>query len=590
MKKEQTSPSQETGLNDSAIELAHTKKLLAQFKSLLDALPDPIFMKDESLRWIYGNPSILKLYAIDPNNYIGKTECELLPAEFAASCMQSDEVAKNTMRVHIAEEQARDDHGNLHFYEVYKVPFETPAQVFGGLIGVGRDITDRKQAQEELATALEQQRYLAEHDDLTGLLNLRSFKLEFQRIVPDCRYLILISIDRFSDFNDLFGHNAGDILLQSFARSLQALSPEKPIARIGAKEFALLMAGDLGQVNDSVQRFLATSSLPHQHEVMWSIDYQQSISVGIAEVDTTDTALTALARADAALHQAKRIYSNSVCIYNESHKAHIQQQASERNQLLSILSRQNAMLPYFQPIIMLADPQQNKAEVLLRFVDEQGKVFFDCNLIKAAEHYGIIDRISRRIVELSFAQQKQWRDCGINIELSINLSALDLVNDTLCHWIARHADDVGVSAKNIIFEVTESQSLPILEKAANNIAYLKSQGFRLALDDFGVGFTSFDLLKKYPFDLLKIDGAFVRGLVESREDVAIVKALQAVSKEFQIKTIAECVENETTYQAVQALNIDGIQGCYFAKAMSAKDYEQYIRANSATTNLSPSKW
>lgn len=127
------------------------KRLINQFKSLLDAIPDPVFMKDQELKWIYGNPVILNLYNIDSENYIGKTEDQLLPAEFAESCMESDRQAVAARTVSKSEECARAEDGSIRYYEVFKVPFHDELTgKFQGLIGVGRDITDRKAAQEEL--------------------------------------------------------------------------------------------------------------------------------------------------------------------------------------------------------------------------------------------------------------------------------------------------------------------------------------------------------------------------------------------------------------------------------------------------------
>lgn len=141
-------------------QLSQSQKLITQFKNLLDSIPDPIFMKDENLLWIYENPVILNLYNIDPNNYIGKAEDELLPQEFAQSCMQSDIDAKNSKILNKSEERARDKEGNLHYYEVFKVPSYNQNDTFEGLIGIGRDITKTKQLTEQLSSALEEQKKL----------------------------------------------------------------------------------------------------------------------------------------------------------------------------------------------------------------------------------------------------------------------------------------------------------------------------------------------------------------------------------------------------------------------------------------------
>lgn len=149
-------------------ELASNKKLIEQFKGLLDSIPDPVFMKDENLLWIYGNPVILNLYNINPNNYIGKSEDKLLPIEFAKSCMLSDEKARDAKCVSKSEERARDENGNIHFYEVFKVPFYENEE-FKGLIGVGRDITETKIARQNLEKALEQQKLLTQQSKLISM-------------------------------------------------------------------------------------------------------------------------------------------------------------------------------------------------------------------------------------------------------------------------------------------------------------------------------------------------------------------------------------------------------------------------------------
>lgn len=149
----------EDKINMLEVALEEKTKLVNHFINLLNSIPDPVFMKDENLLWIYGNPVILNLYNIDPNNYIGKAEDELLPMEFAQSCMKSDENARDSKQIKKSEERARDQDDKLHYYEVFKVPFYENNS-FKGLIGVGRDITETKEKTIELQNALETQKQL----------------------------------------------------------------------------------------------------------------------------------------------------------------------------------------------------------------------------------------------------------------------------------------------------------------------------------------------------------------------------------------------------------------------------------------------
>ncbi len=256
------------------------KHLISQFKTLLDSIPDPVFMKDENLRWIYGNPVILNLYSIDPDNYVGKTEDQLLPEEFAQSCIESDRQAVAKGSISKSEERARDPEGNLHFYEVFKVPSYDKHGTFSGLIGVGRDITERKEVQEaleaenkkrreneiqlaHLAKTLEDQvrkrtaeleeekesaMSLSYVDTLTGLNNRRAF-FEKSHVIDinarnrDCGYaVIILDIDYFKHVNDTYGHAEGDIVLKECAaivkENLRATDIE---GRIGGEEFAVTL-------------------------------------------------------------------------------------------------------------------------------------------------------------------------------------------------------------------------------------------------------------------------------------------------------------------------------------------------------------
>ncbi len=259
----------------------HLKHLIFQFKNLLDSIPDPVFMKDEHLRWIYGNPVILNLYNIDKDNYVGKTEDQLLPEEFAESCMESDRKAVAKGSISKSEECARDPEGKLHFYEVFKVPsYHHETGAFTGLIGVGRDITERKEAQEALEAENKKRRAneiqlahltktleeqvrkrtaeleaekasalnLSYIDTLTGLNNRRAFfeksyVIDINARNRNCGYAVIIfDIDYFKQVNDTYGHAVGDVVLKQSANVIKANLRATDIeGRIGGEEFAVTL-------------------------------------------------------------------------------------------------------------------------------------------------------------------------------------------------------------------------------------------------------------------------------------------------------------------------------------------------------------
>ena len=330
-------------------ELKHT---IAQFKSLLDSIPDPVFMKDENLRWIYGNPVILDLYSIDRENYIGKTEDQLLPKEFADSCMESDRMAVEKRTISKSEERARDKDDNLHYYEVFKVPtYDEESGAFRGLIGVGRDITERKEAQEALedenkirkeneekladltatleqkvhdrTTELNDQRlkaeYLATVDVLTGLNNRRAFYDKSLQADKKARHynevysVIVLDVDLFKDVNDTYGHAVGDDALKALADAIRTLLRTTDIeGRVGGEEFAITLVNTAltGAVRLAERLCEEIANIDLQHN---GKKITLTASLGVSEFNASANCFDdVVAKADQALYEAKTSGRNCV--------------------------------------------------------------------------------------------------------------------------------------------------------------------------------------------------------------------------------------------------------------------------------------
>ncbi len=335
-------------------ENAELKALIVQFKRLLDSIPDPVFMKDEGLHWIYGNPVILDLYSIDRDNYVGKTEDQLLPKEFADSCMESDRQAVAKGTISKSEERARDAEDNIHFYEVFKVPSYDPEDgAFLGLIGVGRDITERKAAQEalevennkrkenekelrELTETLEQKvlqrteelnrqrlkaEYLATVDVLTELNNRRAFYEKSIAVHQEAkRYrhtysVIVLDVDLFKKVNDTYGHAVGDEALKMLASIIKSALRESDVeGRVGGEEFAITLPNTTvdGAV-ELAQRIcnkVEQSALDHENKKILL-----TVSLGVSEVKPEYKCFDELvAKADKALYLAKNSGRNCVMV------------------------------------------------------------------------------------------------------------------------------------------------------------------------------------------------------------------------------------------------------------------------------------
>ncbi len=346
-------------MSDKEIEVlqqenSELKALIVQFKRLLDSIPDPVFMKDEGLHWIYGNPVILDLYSIDRDNYVGKTEDQLLPKEFADSCMESDRQAVAKGTISKSEERARDAEDNIHFYEVFKVPSYNPEDgVFLGLIGVGRDITERKAAQEalevennkrkenekelrELTETLEQKvlqrteelnrqrikaEYLATVDVLTELNNRRAFYEKSIAVHEEAkRYghtysVIVLDVDLFKKVNDTYGHAVGDEALKMLASIIKNALRESDVeGRVGGEEFAITLPNTT--VDGAVELAQRICNKVEQS----TLDYKNkkillTVSLGVSEVKPGYECFDELvAKADKALYLAKKSGRNCVMV------------------------------------------------------------------------------------------------------------------------------------------------------------------------------------------------------------------------------------------------------------------------------------
>ena len=318
-------------LEEALEEIARQNKLIEQFKGLLDSIPDPVFMKDENLRWIYGNPVILNLYNIDKNNYIGKTEDQLLPKEFAESCMQSDNNAVAAKAISKSTEQARDEAGNLHYYEVFKVPFYEQDDTFRGLIGVGRDITERKKAQESLEetnvqleaelTLRKKMEHLANIDPMTNTYNRRFFSSTSVSIIKlalrekKTFSVMIIDIDKFKEINDTYGHPIGDKVIIGLANTLKnRLRESDVIARVGGDEFAIILTDtDFEHAKDIAENLRDTVEKKGVLlEDKKRLKYTISIGVTDFSAETDKKIEELLKRADDGLYLAKENGKNQI--------------------------------------------------------------------------------------------------------------------------------------------------------------------------------------------------------------------------------------------------------------------------------------
>jgi diguanylate cyclase (GGDEF)-like protein len=433
----------------------------------------------------------------------------------------------------------------------------------GWIEGSLQDVTERSKAVERL-------QFLAEHDPLTGSLNRRGIELaiaaQSEEVTPWA--LAYIDLDRFKLVNDLFGHRAGDeVLKQVAARTRTLVRPEHAVGRIGGDEFICVM-GNTG-IDDAIEqcRELVTllSSAPYQ---VGNCAFQVKASIGLVECSTGVRVQDALSNADGACREAKNVAHGHLVTYRKGAAA-FEERAKEL-MLVETLGQNrlpSGLFLVMQPIMSLAAPTESlDFEVLLRWRAPDGSTLPAGKVIVAAEESGNIAAIDRWVLSSVLDWLETNRAALSKTRfICVNLSGGSLNDEQFMEDIfalfARHRSIV----RYLCLEITESVALHDLENTQRFIARVHDMGGKIALDDFGAGYTSFKYLKDLSADALKIDGEFIRTMCAHPADTAIVEAIVALARNLGMRSIAEWVEDAETLRALKDIGVDYVQGFVIAK-------------------------
>jgi diguanylate cyclase (GGDEF)-like protein len=434
--------------------------------------------------------------------------------------------------------------------------------------------------QEKIRAATAKLSWQAEHDALTGLLNRAGFDIALQQawettLTQNLRHCLLyLDLDQFKLVNDSSGHQAGDELLRQLARSMRrTLRGSDVVARLGGDEFGILLTecdAHVGeQLGEKLRRMISNFRFSWNGRL-----FQVGASIGLVELDQDwpDTAHL-MSAADAACYAAKDAGRNKVRLYRRGDEE-VERRRGEMawvGRLTRAMQAEHFRL-YFQPIVSLIDPASGvdrgrHFELLLRLHDEEFPVL-PTAFIPAAERYQIMPTIDRWVIEHTLYQcagSLQKLDKG-QVVLSINLSGASLSNAQFQAFVRAAMQEHAQIAPHLCFEITETAAISNLESVRDLIDDLKKLGCRFSLDDFGSGLSSFAYLQSLAVDFLKIDGAFVRDMVQNPVDAAMVEAIAKVARIMGIRTVAEFVEDRATADALRALGVDYGQGHFYATA------------------------
>ncbi|MDH5446276.1 MAG: EAL domain-containing protein [Gammaproteobacteria bacterium] len=455
----------------------------------------------------------------------------------------------------------------LWIRSIHNIEVENGKLITRGLL---IDINDQKKTEERII-------YLADHDALTGLYNRRRFQEELEhQIAYSQRFnqsgaLLFIDLDQFKYINDTMGHQAGDECLLSVTRSLSTTLRNIDImGRLGGDEFGVILPHTtLDEAVIVAQHLLdqLENRAPFQEELTTHI----SASIGITiftEHGSTPSEL--LAKADAAMYAAKRKGRSQYHTYMHDDETLLQMHAKVHweDKIHRALSEDRFTLHY-QPIFNLKTMEIIHYEALLRLEDQDGSLIYPHAFLDTAEHFGLIRDIDKWVLRSAVAMQAESIQSGNPISIAINLSGRNFGHSDILHHLTEALDEFQADPQALIFEVTETAAVENFGRARSFIESLRSLGCRFALDDFGVGYSSFHYLRNLPVDMIKIDGSFVRNLHLNQFDRIIIKAIADVAEGLAILTIAEFVENEEIRELLIELGIEFGQGYQLAMPMES---------------------
>jgi diguanylate cyclase (GGDEF)-like protein len=449
----------------------------------------------------------------------------------------------------------------------------------------------RLQAAEAKVAYAERVEYLAYHDALTALPNRSLFsKLLIQHIHEAHRYqrqmaVLFLDLDRFKQINDTLGHDAGDQLLQEVANRLKACLRESDIvARLGGDEFVVLLPqlSDEKYVAATAQKILAAIARPFN---LRGKEFRVTASIGISlfSRDGQDEQ-TLKKNADIAMYQAKQQGKNTFQFYSEKLNAESLERQTLEFGLRHALERNEFRLHY-QAKRDIRSGQITGMEALLRWEHPDLGLVAPMQFIPVAEETGLIVPIGKWVLRTACEQNVAWQQQGLpHLCIAVNLTARQFVDEHLLSDLATILTDTGMDARLLELEITESLLMQDVRKTLQVLTGLKELDIRIAIDDFGIGYSSLSALKQFPLDSIKIDRSFIRDVTSQAEDRALTEAIITMGRSLSLTVVAQGVETKEQADFLRDNACDEFQGFYFNKPVPADQFKVLLQAQTVRTN------
>jgi diguanylate cyclase (GGDEF)-like protein len=452
---------------------------------------------------------------------------------------------------------------------------------------VGRASKQLRRQTDDLRRQADVNEHLAFHDSLTDLPNRILFHdraaqaIEGAKRTGECVALMLLDLDRFKEINDTLGHHNGDLLLKQIAERLRAeLRGSDSVARLGGDEFGVL----LSTVSDSASALSVgkkVRQLLHQPLTLQGITLDLDTSIGVAIYpDHGQDVETLLQRADIAMYIAKEDHSGCE-LYAAGRDEYSPSRLALVSELRRAIDRQELIL-YYQPKAQLADGQVSGVEALVRWQHPERGLIPPAEFIPLAERTGLIRDLTWSVLESALRQLREWQDQALELNVSVNLSARDLLDLALPDSVEELLARFELPAERLELEITESVILADPMRARAVLSRLDTMGVQLAIDDFGSGYSSLAYLKRLPVGEIKIDRSFVMNMEHDENDAVIVRSTIDLGRNLGLRVVAEGVESEATWRQLAHLRCDQAQGFFLTPPVPADQLVQWLRQRPAT--------
>ena len=549
-------------------------------KSVFDHTSEGVFVLDAHKRFLSVNPAYTDVTGQQAETIVGKSLVDVSQTPQANQVYDQIFEAledKGQWQGELLEKRLHGDY--FPQFTQINVISDTSGGVkyYAGLIS---DMSDHREADEKLD-------YLLNYDGLTRLANRVQFQNQLHRALMRWQNdnlpfaLVLMDVDRFKHFNDSYGHEASDAILQTVAERLSNnVQRVDVLARIGGNEFACIVAcSPTFQVTKFAERLF--HSLTDKPYSLAGSEVVLSCSVGIALVPEHTESIEMLVRYGAlAVQKAKYSGGNQIQLFDESLKTFSRERLEIEKELRSGLAN-NELEVFYQPKLDLHQGLIRSYEALVRWNHPERGLISPQEFVAIAEENGLISDLGAYVLRAAAKQTKQWQNMGFgDLSVSVNLSPRQLLDASITHIIEEVLDESQIAPQFLELELTETALMEDVAGVVARLKELRALGVKVSIDDFGTGYSSLSYLRTLPVDTLKIDREFIENIEHSKEQQAITRAIVVLGASLDLSVVAEGAENEEQLELLRELGCDYVQGYYVSKPLERQAMETLLENQS----------